>query len=274
MNSAMPAPMDVRLMNSTAMLLLGVFVVLLLSTAASWIARLSPFEIRGIDVLGDTTHNNALTLRANVTPQLAGTFLSIDLSHVREVFESVPWVRHAVVKREFPNRLQVQLQEHQAVAYWGGDAEQRLVNTFGEVFDANVGEVESEGLPNLNGPDGQAAEVLAMYRTLAPAFEAVDLPMDSLDLSGRGSWSTQLESGASIELGRGSAEEVRQRVGVFLQTLAQVTSRYGRKPDALESADLRHENGYAVRLRGVSTTEAPQRQSAVARPAKPKTVKH
>jgi cell division protein FtsQ len=40
-----------------------------------------------------------------------------------------------------------------------------------------------------------------------------------------------------------------------LKTLTQVVSRYGRDPNAIESADLRHENGYAIRLRGVSTVQ-------------------
>jgi cell division protein FtsQ len=40
-----------------------------------------------------------------------------------------------------------------------------------------------------------------------------------------------------------------------LKTLTQVVSRYGRAPSSIESADLRHENGYAIRLRGVSTTQ-------------------
>ena len=49
----------------------------------------------------------------------------------------------------------------------------------------------------------------------------------------------------------------------FVQTLTQVTAKYGRRVDALESADLRHNEGYALRLRGVSTL-APD---AVAKPA-------
>ena len=68
-----------------------------------------------------------------------------------------PWGK-AVVRREFPNRLQVVLQEHQAVAYWGSDSELRLINSYGEVFEANVGEVEAEMLPQLDGPEGQAAD--------------------------------------------------------------------------------------------------------------------
>jgi cell division protein FtsQ len=42
----------------------------------------------------------------------------------------------------------------------------------------------------------------------------------------------------------------------FAQTLTQVTSKYGRRPEALVTADLRHADGYAVRLRGVATTAA------------------
>jgi cell division protein FtsQ len=63
-----------------------------------------------------------------------------------------------------------------------------------------------------------------------------------------------LDTGAAIELGGGSAEEVQARTQRFLKTLTQVSSRYGRNPEALETADLRHENGYALRLRGVTTS--------------------
>jgi cell division protein FtsQ len=148
----------------------------------------------------------------------------------------------------------VVLQEHQAVAYWGIDSELRLINNFGEVFEANVGDVEQDGLPMLNGPDGQGPEVLAMYRVLAPMFEQMELALEGLELSGGGSWRAQLDTGATIELGRGDAAEVTGRVRRFLNTLTQVTTRYARRNSALEAADLRHDNGYAIRLRGVSTT--------------------
>ena len=142
------------------------------------------------------------------------------------------------------------------MAYWGGESESRLINAQGEVFEANVGEVEQEGLPRLSGPEGQSAEVLAMYRTLAPLFQGRDIPLEQLDLTGRGSWRARLDTGASLELGRGSVDDVDARTQRFLKTLTQVTSRYARPLQALESADLRYENGYALRLRGVSTLAA------------------
>jgi len=254
MTPAVATPVDVKLMNMTAMVLFVAFVVVGAVATARWVIRLPAFDIKGIAVSGDVSHNNELNLRANVASRLSGTFFSIDLAKVRAAFEAVPWVRHAIVHREFPNRLQVVLQEHQAVAYWGRDGELRLINNFGEVFEANVGDVEQEGLPILNGPDGQGAEVLAMYSALAPLFEQMELPLDGLELSGGRSWRAQLDTGATIELGRGDTTEVTARVRRFLKTLTQVTTRYARRNSALEAADLRHENGYAVRLRGVSTT--------------------
>jgi cell division protein FtsQ len=253
MNPAAPLPADVKLMNMTATVLFLTFVAFGVVTCGRWLARLPQFDIRGITVTGDVTHSNTVTLRANVAPRISGTFFSVDLARVRAAFESVPWVRHAVVRRDFPNRLHVALQEHQAVAYWGVDGELRLVNNFGEVFEANVGEIEQDMLPRLNGPDGQSADVLAMYRALDPLFEQMELPLDLLELTAGGSWRAQLDTGAAIELGRGGAQEILARTHRFLKTLTQVTARYGRRASALESADLRHENGYAIRLRGVST---------------------
>lgn len=253
---ARAVPLDVKLMNVTAAVLLLAFALLVAAALAGWAMRHPAFAIRGITVMGEVTHNSAATLRANVAPQLGGTFFTLDLTRARQAFEAVPWVRHAVVRREFPNRLKVLLQEHQAVAYWGAEGESRLLNNFGEVFEANVGEVESETLPRLHGPDGQAAQVLAMYQTLQPLFERMDMALEQLELTGRGGWRARLDTEAALELGGGTAEEVLARTQRFLKTLTQVTSRYGRGPDALEAADLRHEAGYAIRLRGVTTLAA------------------
>lgn len=256
MSSAIATPLNVKLMNTTAVVLLVGFCILSAVAAARWAARLPVFDIAGITVLGEVSHNSAINLRANVAPRIKGTFFTVDLAQVRGVFESVPWVRQAVVRRDFPNRLLVKLQEHQAVAYWGSEGDSQLINSYGEVFEANVGEVEQDMLPRLSGPEGQSVEVLTMFHALKPLYAGLDLQLDQLELTGRGSWRARLENGADIEMGRGSVDEVAARVQRFLKTLTQVTSRYGRRAHALESADLRHDNGYALKLRGVSTTVA------------------
>lgn len=247
---AAPLPLDVRLMNSLSVVLGLVFALMVLGLLGSWLMRQSWFGLSAISVQGDLGHNNAVTLRANVAPRLTGNFFTVDLARTRAVFESVPWVRKAVVQRQFPNRLKVTLQEHQAIAYWGPEGDTRLVNSFGEVFEANQGDVEADDLPQLDGPKGQAGLVLQAYRQLSPLFEKLDAAVERLELTGQGSWRVRLDTGAELELGHGSLDEIQTRAQRFVSTLTQVSSRYNRD---LESADLRYSNGYAIKLRGVTT---------------------
>lgn len=251
---ALPLPLDVRLMNITATVLFAACGLLLAGALGWWALRHPVFAIGGIVVQGDVTHNSVATLRANVAPRLRGNFFTVDLQKAREAFEAVPWVRRATVKRQFPNKLRVVLEEHEAEAFWGADSESSLVNSQGEVFEANTGDVEADEMPRLVGPEGSAAQVLAMYRGLKPMLEALDLGVEEVVLTGRGGWSVTLDSGATVELGRGTTEDVLARSQRFASTLTQVTAKYGRRPEALVTADLRHTDGYAVKLRGVTTT--------------------
>ncbi|RYF56478.1 MAG: FtsQ-type POTRA domain-containing protein, partial [Comamonadaceae bacterium] len=225
---------------------------------------------------GELVHNNPVTLRANVGPHLVGNFFTVDLQAVREAFEQVPWVRSAMVRREFPNSLRVELQEHQAAAFWGAEGGTTLVDSRGDVFEANNDDLDGDDLPRLIGPEGRSMEVLQMVRSLVPVFEPLDHDIDVLELTGRGGWRVTLEGGAVVELGGGPNTEVLQRAQRFVHTLPQVAAQQGRRVDALETADLRHDGGYALRLRGVSTVTAemaarpaPRPAAARARPATP-----
>ena len=246
-------PADIRLMNATAALLAGIGMCAIGAVLLMWVMRQPLFAVQSIRIEGDLAHNSALTIRANAAPRLAGNFFTMDLAAGRRAFEAVPWVRHAVVNRVWPNRLSVRLEEHRPAALWAstGDSGDKLVNSFGEVFEANLGDVEDENLPTLRGPEGSSVAMLAMLGRLKPVFGVLDLRIDTLELSGRGSWRAELDSGAEVELGRGTDDEVLVRTQAFANTLTQVTQRFQRP---LESADLRHAQGYAVRLKGITTS--------------------
>jgi cell division protein FtsQ len=243
-------PGDVRAMNAIAALVFALAGIVLLVSGASWIARRPLFAVGSVRLEGDLQRNNVTTVRANALPHLSGNFFTMDLEKARDAFEQVPWVRHATVRRVWPNRLIVTLEEHQPVALWAGDENSdKMVNSHGEVFEANVGDVEDEGLPEFSGPDGSSAQVLTMYRRLLPVLQQLGSEVTGLALSGRGSWKVELESGAAVELGRGTEEEVIERTARFVRTVPTVERRFHAP---LESADLRHAEGYAVKLKGVS----------------------
>jgi cell division protein FtsQ len=246
MATALPA--DIRLMNATAALVGVLALGVLALGAASWVARQPAFALRQIRLEGETARHNAASVRAHVMPRLAGNFFTLNLQAAREAFEAVPWVRHAVVRKVWPNRLVVQLEEHRPVAVWKGEeGDDRLVNSHGEVFEANLGDVDEAQLPDFAGPLAEAPLILAMYRRLQPAFEPLGREPVSLSLSGRGSWRVELDDGVAVELGRGTENEVLERTARFVRTMTQVG---GASHRPIEYADLRHADGYAVRFKG------------------------
>ncbi len=248
-------PGDVRLMNATAAIFAALGTLALAATLIAWLAKQPVFNVSAIRIDGDVTRNSVATIRANATSRLAGNYFTLDLGAARAAFEAVPWVRHAVVSRVFPDRLAVRLEEHRAAAFWSTESgDDKLVNSHGEVFEANPGDVEDETLPTLQGPDGSSARLLGLWQRLQPLVAPLPARIEGLVLSGRGSLRAELDSGARIELGRGSDDEIVERARRFAGTLPQVVAQHQRP---LVYADLRHNGGYAVKLKGISTTLGP-----------------
>jgi cell division protein FtsQ len=141
-------PADVRLARVGANLVLAAVLLVLALAVLWWLAQRPLFSVRGIVLEGELTHNTAATVRAHAAPKLAGGFFTMDLERARAAFESVPWVRRASVRRVWPDRLAVRLEEHVPAALWMADDDiERMVNTFGQVFEANADDVEDDNLP-------------------------------------------------------------------------------------------------------------------------------
>jgi cell division protein FtsQ len=272
--AAVPALPGARLLRLAAagaglLLLLG-----LVAAALGAMTRAPVFTLSRIELQGDLERHGAQALRAHAMPRLAGNFFTLDLRQARAVFEALPWVRRVEVRRIWPDTLSVTVEEHVPVALWQGSDEagsaaglERLVNDYGELFDANPGEVEDLGLPVFGGGGDSAAEALALHSRLQPVFAGLDLAVVRLDRSSRGAWRATLDTGARVELGRGSADELVARVEQLARTLPQVLARL---QAPLELADLRHTDGYAVRLAGLGTQALPpQARNNAPRPAAP-----
>jgi cell division protein FtsQ len=253
---------------------------LLCAMAVSWLMRQPAFAFHRIRLDGELVRASVATIRANALPLLRGNFFTIDLQEARAAFESVPWIRHAEVRRVWPAQLLVRLQEHRAVALWEDvDAverrDDRLVGDDGTVFQANPGDVEDEGLPTLRGPRGSAAQVLEVHRRLSVVVAPLGrsggtkapAQIRLLELSSKGSWTVELDTGARILIGRGTPDIIVERTERFARTVPQITQNY-RRP--LLSADLRHSEGYALHLSGITTAPgaSPGAPSVSPRPAR------
>lgn len=250
-------PADVRVMNLLAWVFLLVALAVVGQTVWSFMKRSPVFALRHIEITSPLTRTHAVAVRSVAAPKVAGNFFTIDMAQARAAFEAVPWVRRASVRRVWPNGLQVSIEEHRATAVWdGGENDDRLVNEYGELFDANLADVEDDDLPTLAGPDGSSRQVLALHQRLLPLVAQLDTHIEALRQSRRGSWSLELASGASMELGRGSdagdPAEVVERTARFVRTFAEVSTRLNHP--TLQHVDMRHGSGYALRFQGMVMT--------------------
>jgi cell division protein FtsQ len=253
-------PLDARLMNAVAVTAMTIAVLAIAWQAVKWATRSPVFTVSAIQLDAALDKASLAGVRASALPRLSGNFFSIDLDAARAAFEQVPWVRRATVRRVWPNRLAVTLEEHEAAALWHGEGQgrERLVNTQGELFEAPRRDVARLELPTLAGSaDAQSAQMLAMLRRLGESLAPIEQQVEWLRLSSRGSWQAELAGGAKLELGRGADDEVVARVDRLARTLAGVNARFGSTPRALVAADLRHPDGYALRLAGITTAAAP-----------------
>jgi cell division protein FtsQ len=109
----------------------------------------------------------------------------------------------------------------------------------------------------LYGSDDRAKEVLSMYKALTNTLLPFKLSLSGLKMSHRATWIAQLDNGAILQLGSGDEASVTQRTNDFLKTLPAVNERLAKSLANLEFADLRHKDGYAIRLKGVTTDFLP-----------------
>jgi cell division protein FtsQ len=223
------------LMNGAATTLYAVAAALALVVAWKLAARQPLFDLREVAVGGALEHVTRGEIEGVVRRELKGNFLTLDLAAVSASFQQLPWVRTVSVRRQWPARLEVALEEHVPLARWGAGA---LVNLQGDVFRAAyAGE-----LPVFIGPEGAAREMAIQYRYFRKSLEAIGQTPVRLEVSPRRAWKVKLASGVTLALGR---EQVEARLARFVamhdRTLAPLGSR-------VDTVDLRYANGFAVRL--------------------------
>jgi cell division protein FtsQ len=223
------------LMNAVADALYVAAVLLVFAAAAIYVARLPTFAMREVHVAGGLTHVTQGEIEDVVRRELKGGFFTVDLAAVRAAFERLPWVRGANVRRQWPARLDVALEEHEPLARWGADA---LVSTHGEVFRAGY----DGALPVFIGPEGAAREIAIQYRYFLRVLGSIGEAPVQVQVTARRAWQLKLRGGATLELGR---EQIEARLGRFVQLHERTVGSLNRRIDYV---DLRYANGFAVRI--------------------------
>jgi len=247
----------------------------LMATVAGllWLSQRPVFALRQMQIEplpGQIVkHVNLYQVKNQVLEQVQGNFFTVRLENIKEAFESLPWVRHASVRRVWPNGLAVSIEEQKPFGIWGSRSEHKLMNGFGEIFSASLAQVDDpSNLIEVSGPTDSSKEVMQLYQKARRWFAPWNVDVVSVNLSDRYSWSVKLSNGIRIEFGRDEEAQgkalTEERVARLIEYWPKAQERLTGRVDVI---DLRYSNGFAVHLAsaGNKNTEPDTKKSGAQR---------
>ncbi|MDR1350926.1 MAG: cell division protein FtsQ/DivIB [Zoogloeaceae bacterium] len=243
-----------RLLNLLADMLFAAGWAMLLALPVIALLRTPFAPVRVVQLAAPLRFVAVRELEEALAGRLRGNFFSLSAENAREALERLPWVRRARVRRVWPDRLEIMLEEQEASAHWG-DSGSEWVNIYGEVFAANPPNLPEGGkfsLPRLKGPPDSAAFLLRRYGECARLLARVSLQPAALTLSARQALEMELANKMKLKLGR---ERERSpliwRLQRFIDLYPSVVAN--RTPPA-RIVDLRYPRGFALYPAGARTT--------------------
>lgn len=191
--------------------------------------------IQAVAVKGERRFTSDAEIRTALRDLMASSFFSADVNEVQQALEDLPWVYHASVRRDWPAKLKVYLQEQVPVAHWNATA---WLNEHGEVFAAPQ-KPGLESLPWLSGPDERGADVLTAYKQVDELLRINSFHLQKLHLSPRLAWEAELGNGIVLDLGR---EDKMSRIQRFINVYPEML----KQDKTVARVDLRYDTGLAV----------------------------
>lgn len=191
--------------------------------------------VREVVLSGEFPAGAEASLQQQLWPLPAGGVLSMDLDQIRARAESQSWVQSATVRRQWPSRLIVSVQQHEVVARWNREY---YLNPLGEKVRPWV---EIDNLPELASAPGQEARILQQYQLLERALDQAGLVLVGATMDSNDNLELNLQRGVTIQLGNKDLLPRLQRVLMVWNQSLQ-----GRAAQ-VESIDARYGSGIAVR---------------------------
>jgi len=245
-------------MEKLSRFLMRCFMAMLVIGILVWLSQRPVFALKQIQiepVAGQTLkHIKKPIVKQQVLETVQGNFFSVRLEDVKRGFESMPWVRHANVRRVWPNGLVVSIEEQKPFGTWGGAESHTLMNIYGELFTGRVSETSDDvRLVDFSGPGDAGKEVMNLYEKATNWFKPWGVEVTSLALTERYAWHVRLSNGMKVEFGRDEESSdknlTEERVARLFKYWPQVQEKWANRVDAV---DLRYANGFTVHLASAS----------------------
>lgn len=193
-------------------------------------------KIETVQIEGTLNYVSETEIKDAVSRFVSASLVAIDLEQLKAELETQPWISQVTVRREWPDRLVIHVEEEQPIARWNA---KDLLNQQGQIFSPQSA-MEQLQLPRLTGPEQSEQAVMLQYLQFNQLLYPLGVRIRDLVLNERGAWTMTLTNGAEVRLGRDLVLDRLRRLVVFLE------SDYGDQIVNIGSIDLRYRNGIAV----------------------------
>ncbi len=164
-------------------------------------------------------------------------FFTINVEYIRDRLMQMPWVSTLSVRRIWPDRVEVDVVEKNAVARWN---QAILLSENGELFSPKQ-ETYPSNLPTLIGPEGQQITMLQYFNQINRLLVPLHAKISSLELTPYFTWKLTLNNGIALQVGH---KDILTRLDHFVKVYPKIV---GNRASDIEYVDLRYPNGMAVR---------------------------
>ncbi|HBO38379.1 MAG TPA: cell division protein FtsQ [Pasteurellaceae bacterium] len=204
----------------------------------NWLEKLDDRPINSFALLGSPLFTTTADVRDVILKmgELKG-FFGQDIDVIRTQIETMPWIKGAVVRKIWPDRLSIMVAEYTPIAIWNN---KEFLSSDGAVFQLPADKLKDTNFPRLGGPDYQSQIVLSTWNQIYKELKAKGMALKSVTIDERGSWEIVLDNNITLKLGRG---EWKSKIDRFVTIYPQIEVPENKKIDYV---DLRYKVGAAV----------------------------
>ncbi len=188
------------------------------------------------EVEGDLNFLSTQSIDQVLSAYFGVSFWQVELDKIQMDLQRLEWVAHATVKRQWPNRIYIKIQEQVPVARWG---ESGFVNAKGQLFFPKE-QVGFEHLVRLQGERERASEIVMAFERFQALLEPLEFFMVSLEHHLDGVWRMKLSNGSEIILG---SKQEDDKLNTFVRAYPQLLEPLR---NSAQAYDLRYSNGFIV----------------------------
>lgn len=188
--------------------------------AGNTIARAAGFETVQLEARGlKSLSYDDLLFQSGLTP--GSTLLLVNAEYTRAQLKRHPRIKEAMVRKLYPDRLQIEIEEREAFARWQRDGQIQLVAKDGTVLGPSV----DPAAMNLPLVVGKGAEKKATaFLALMEHFPAIQAETRAGVLIAERRWNIRLKNGTDVRLPEDDPAEALARL-VELNRTRQILSR-------------------------------------------------